>query len=254
MTTGGFHLLSGLIFASFIRNEKYRRVKWGIVFGSIIPDFDILFSMIIYIISGDLGQSAYIHRTFTHGFLAIGILLLGGFLISRIKEDYKWVFMVSLGIAFGMLTHILYDLLDGYVAIFAPFTFERFSLTGWLYRSGAESIYETVFNTQLMNVWTAFDCMSDVIAYLLLWYWATHKAEVKKEQKFAKILLIVSCFSIPYFLTLIFLALTPINAEIHFILCYAYWCLIHCPLSCVLIFIFMRETIQDFSFLDFFNS
>ncbi|TFG00629.1 MAG: metal-dependent hydrolase [Promethearchaeota archaeon] len=250
MTTGGFHLLSGLFFASFIRNEKYRKVKWGIVFGSIIPDIDLIFSMILYLTGADISQSAYIHRTFTHGFLTIGLVVVLGFIISRLWKDHEWIFMVSLGIAFGMLTHVLYDLLDGEVAIFAPFTFNRFSLTSEFYREGATSLYESIFDTSLMSVWTAFDCMSDVIAYLLLWYWATYKGTVEKEKKFAKVLLIVSIISIPYYLILMILAFTPLDPDIHFIICYAYWCIIHCPLSCVLIFIFMRETIQDFSFLD----
>ena len=57
MTMGGLHLLSGLVIASFIRNEKYKKAKWGIVWGSIFPDIDLIASIIIFLITGDLNSA-----------------------------------------------------------------------------------------------------------------------------------------------------------------------------------------------------
>ena len=48
MTTGGLHLLSGLFLASFIKKEKYKKAKWGLVWGSIFPDIDLFLSIIFF--------------------------------------------------------------------------------------------------------------------------------------------------------------------------------------------------------------
>ena len=130
MTTGGLHILSGLVIASFIRNEKYKKAKWGVVWGSIFPDIDIIFSAIIFLATGDLEGAIFVHRTFTHGIFAMGLVPLLGISLSRIKEDWKWLSMFSITFAFGMLTHTFYDLLDGYVSILAPFIWTKYSITG----------------------------------------------------------------------------------------------------------------------------
>ena len=239
---GGLHLLSGLVIASFIRNEKYKKAKWGIVWGSIFPDIDILASIIIFLFTGNLNNAMFIHRTITHGFFAMGLIVPIGFLISRTRTDLKWTFLFSLAFAFGMLTHTFYDLLDGYVAIFAPFSYTKYSIT---------NITDPDLLTlgTFFKVYNSIDGMSDVIFYLPLWYWATRKANITNELKFAKKLLIVSFISIVYFSCLLVLAFTDISVEMHIILVYAYWGIIHLPLSTVIVQIKMRGTIQDFSFL-----
>ena len=244
MTMGGLHLLSGLVFASFIRNEKYKKAKWGIVWGSIFPDIDIIASIIIFLFTGDLNSAIFIHRSVTHGFFAMGLVVLIGFVISRTRTDFKWVFLFSLAFILGLLTHTFYDLLDGYVAIFAPFSYTRYSITG-------VTDPDLLVGSTFFKVYNALDGMSDVIFYLLLWYWATRKANITNELKFAKKLLIVSFVSIAYFGILIVLAFTEISVEMHLILVYAYWGIIHLPLSIIIVQIKMRETIQDFSFMKF---
>ena len=244
MTMGGLHLLSGLVIASFIRNEKYKKAKWGIVWGSIFPDIDLIASIIIFLITGDLNNAIFIHRSITHGFFAMGLVLLIGFLISRTRTDFKWVFLFSIAFGFGILTHTLYDLLDGYVAIFAPFSYTKYSIT---------NITDPDLLTlgTFFKIYNALDGMSDVIFYLLLYYWGTRKANIINELKFAKKLLIVSLISIVYFSCLLVLAFTDISVEMHLIFVYAYWGIIHLPLSIIIVQIKMRETIQDFSFLKF---
>ena len=101
MTTGGLHILSGLVIASFIRNEKYKKAKWGLVWGSIFPDIDVIASVIVFLITGDLEGAVFIHRTVTHGFFAMGLVLLIGGIISRTKEDWKWVSMFSIAFFFS---------------------------------------------------------------------------------------------------------------------------------------------------------
>jgi len=243
MTTGGFHLLSGLIIASFIRDEKYKKAKWGIVWGSIFPDIDLIASIIIYLLTRDFNSAVFIHRSITHGFFAVGLVVVIGFIISRTRQDFNWVFLFSLAFGFGMLTHILYDLLDWYVAIFAPFSYTRYSITGI-------TDPNLLVGGTFFKVWNAFDAMSDVIFYLLLWYWATRKANITNELKFAKKLLILSYISVAYFGFLIVLAFTDISVEMHYILIFALWGTIYLPLSTIYVHIKMRETIQDFSFLE----
>jgi len=250
MTTGGLHILSGLVIASFIRNEKYKKAKWGLVWGSIFPDIDVIDSVIVFLITGDLEGAVFIHRTFTHGFFAMGLVLLIGVIISQTKEDLRWVLLFSIAFVFGMITHTLYDLLDGYVAILAPFTFTKYSITGPILGYQTNTIYITAFNETYYKAWNAFDLMSDSLVYLILWYWSTHKANIEKEQKFAKILLIVSLIGIVYFGFLFGLAFTDISVIMHLALIYVVWVLIFLPFTTVLIHIKLRDTIQDFSFLD----
>ncbi|MFW9899327.1 MAG: metal-dependent hydrolase [Candidatus Thorarchaeota archaeon] len=251
MTTGGLHILSGLIIASFIRNEKYKKAKWGLVWGSIFPDIDLIATAIMFLITGDLEGSIYIHRTVTHGFFAMGLVLLIGVIISRTREDLRWISMFSIAFAFGMLTHTFYDLLDGYVSILAPFIWTKYSITGSILGYQTNTIYITAFNDTGYKAWNAFDVMSDALIYLLLWYWATHKANIPKEQKFSKILLIVALIGIAYFGVLFGLAFTDISVDMHLVLIYIVWILLFLPFTTVLIHIKLRKTIQDFSFLEF---
>lgn len=250
MTTGGIHILSGLVIGSFIRNEKYKKAKWGLVWGSIFPDIDIIATVIVFLITGNIEGAVFIHRTVTHGFFAIGLVLLIGFLISRTKEDLKWVSMFSIFFTLGMLTHTVYDLLDGYVSILAPFIWTKYSITGSILGYQRNTIYATAFNDTGYKAWNAFDVMSDGFIYLILWYWATHKTQIPREQRFAKILLIVALIGIAYFGVLFGLAFTDISVDMHLLLIYIVWVLLFLPFTTLLIHIKLRGTIQEFSFLD----
>jgi len=246
MTMGGFHLLSGLVISSFIRNKKYKKAKWGIIWGSIFPDIDLIASIVIFLITGDLNSAGFVHRSWTHGFFAIGLIIMIGFIISLIRED-KHIMLFFLMFAVGMVTHITYDLLDGYVALLAPFSFIRYSIIGIDFQTSIEDTY--------IKVWNAFDGMSDALFfYLPLWYWANHKANNTSEINFAKKLLILSVISIAYYGFLLGLAFTDISVEMHLILVYGYMGIINCSLSIIIVQIKMKETIQDFSFLKLKNS
>ena len=251
MTTGGLHILSGLFIASFIRNEKHKKAKWGLVWGSIFPDIDIIATAIIFLITGDIEGAVFFHRTVTHGFFAMGLVLLIGIIISLTKEDLRWISMFSIAFAFGMLTHTFYDLLDGYVSILAPFSWTKYSITGAILGYQTNTIYMYALNDTYYKAWNAFDVMSDALVYLLVWYWATHKANIPKEQGFSKILLIVALIGIAYFGFLFGLAFTNISVDMHLLLIYVVWTLLFLPFTTLLIHIKLRGTIQDFSFLDF---
>lgn len=246
MTTGGLHLLSGLVLASFIRNEKYKKAKWGLIWGSIFPDIDLFASIITFLVSQDFTSADFFHRSFTHGFFAMGLVLIIGLIIglstSKTHENRRWLAWFFLAFFFGMLTHTIYDLLDGYVAIFAPFSYERYSFTGF------DKL--ATFGDTYMKVWNAWDAMSDVIFFLIIWYWSTHITNFSNEQSFAKKILIFSLFFIGYQGTLLIVAFTNISVDMHFVLVYLVWGTLSLPLSSTIAHIKMKETIQDFSFLD----
>ncbi|MBD3342566.1 MAG: hypothetical protein GF353_25930 [Candidatus Lokiarchaeota archaeon] len=246
MTTGGLHLLSGLAIASFIRNEKYKKAKWGLIWGSIFPDIDLFLSIIAFLVTQDFEQADFLHRSFTHGFFAMGLVLIVGLIVSRTNESRKWLFMFTISFVFGMLTHTFYDLLDGYVAILAPFSFERYSITGFDFHTALGDTY--------MKVWNAWDAMSDSIFFLVLWFWSNRKLDIPNEKPFGKKLFIFSLIFIGYFGIMMVIAFTAISVDMHFVLVYLVWGPLSLPLSSIIAHIKMKETIQNFSFLDILKS
>ncbi|MFX0070908.1 MAG: metal-dependent hydrolase, partial [Candidatus Hermodarchaeota archaeon] len=216
--------------------------KWGLVWGSIFPDIDLIASIIWFLFTQDFDSAGFLHRSYTHGFFTMGLVLIVGQIASRTRSDWKWVSMFSIAFSIGMFSHVFYDLLDGYVAVLAPFSFERYSITGF--------DFETALGATGVKIWNAWDAMSDVIFFLTLWYWSTHKTKIPNEQSFAKKLYILSFIFIVYFGILMGVAFTNISVEMHFILIYLLWGPVSLPLSSIIAQIKMRETIQDFSFLD----
>ncbi|MHA1552422.1 MAG: metal-dependent hydrolase [Candidatus Heimdallarchaeaceae archaeon] len=119
---GGVHLLSGLIIASLSKKKAF---KLGAVIGAILPDIDIFLIGPFYFVYG--ASVAELHRTFTHSLLSV--ILLGGLIASLsfvpfIKKRYPDFDFVGLGlgIAFGMLVHIILDMFYFYgIQVFWPF-------------------------------------------------------------------------------------------------------------------------------------
>ncbi|MCG3223919.1 MAG: metal-dependent hydrolase [Candidatus Heimdallarchaeota archaeon] len=119
---GGVHLLSGLIIASLSKKKEF---KLGAVIGAILPDIDIFLIGPFYFVYG--ASVAELHRTFTHSLLSV--IVLGGLIASLsfvpfIKKrfpDFDFV-SLGLGIAFGMLVHIILDMFYFYgIQVFWPF-------------------------------------------------------------------------------------------------------------------------------------
>ncbi len=119
---GGVHLLSGLIIASLSKRKEF---KLGAVIGAILPDIDIFLIGPFYFVYG--ASVAELHRTFTHSLLSV--IVLGGLIASLsfvpfIKKRYPDFDFVALGlgIAFGMLVHIILDMFYFYgIQVFWPF-------------------------------------------------------------------------------------------------------------------------------------
>jgi len=84
-------------------------MRFGIVWGSLIPDVDLLISIVIIAAGGGMQQALAPHRTPTHSFLTILALALVGLLLWKTTVS-KSVGGGLFGISIGMLVHIVFDL------------------------------------------------------------------------------------------------------------------------------------------------
>jgi membrane-bound metal-dependent hydrolase YbcI (DUF457 family) len=86
-----------------------RTMRFGIVWGSLIPDVDLLISIIIIAAGGNMQQALAPHRTLTHSFFTILAIALIGLLLWKTALS-KSVGGGLFGIAIGMFAHVLFDL------------------------------------------------------------------------------------------------------------------------------------------------
>jgi membrane-bound metal-dependent hydrolase YbcI (DUF457 family) len=105
-----------------------RTMRFGIVWGSLIPDVDLLISIIIIAAGGNMQQALAPHRTLTHSFFTILAIALIGLLLWKTALS-KSVGGGLFGIAIGMFAHVLFDLpYEVGVSFFWPLVFQRFGL------------------------------------------------------------------------------------------------------------------------------
>ena len=91
MAQSGIHAFSGIILS-----KKFKYEKWlipSIIFGSILPDIDVLFSAMAFLFGAGIENAESIHRTFTHSIFSTIIIY---FIFLSIK-----VFVDSILISFG---------------------------------------------------------------------------------------------------------------------------------------------------------
>ena len=119
MPPTGFHGLIGLLLAGKLtKNES----KVGIAFGSVFPDLDLVGSALIFILTQDQKMTIFFHRSVTHSFVIMTLILIFGVLISVIKAESPFnIKQFTLALVVGMLIHATIDLfyLDG-VALLWP--------------------------------------------------------------------------------------------------------------------------------------
>jgi membrane-bound metal-dependent hydrolase YbcI (DUF457 family) len=103
-------------------------MRFGIVWGSLIPDVDLLISIIIIAAGGNMQQALAPHRTLTHSFFTILALALIGLLLWKTAVS-KSVGTGLFGIAIGMFAHVLFDLpYEVGVSFLWPLIPQRFGL------------------------------------------------------------------------------------------------------------------------------
>lgn len=121
---GGIHILiGGLVLASFFKRKE---LKLGIVFGALLPDFDVFITAIVYLVAGQ-EASENIHRGPTHSFLVaaiLAILIISLGFIPFVKKKWDYDFLgFGLGLGLAMILHDIFDLFWLFGAqIFWPFS------------------------------------------------------------------------------------------------------------------------------------
>lgn len=117
MAQAGIHALVGMVVKPLSKNRQ--GLLLGVILGNLLPDADSLLVAAATI----MGSSTEgLHRTFTHSFITVGVLLAGFYLVGVVTGN-KSVTNLGIGLAIGIVMHILLDLLvwfDG-VQVFWPF-------------------------------------------------------------------------------------------------------------------------------------
>jgi len=213
----GIHFLVNFAIAGAVtyvlRSKASRTVlaalSYGLIFGSVIPDTDLIVSSLSFLVTFDTAAGKLIHRTLTHSVFGIGPIILLGligllFLVRKQKKDeqstfsfinrkYLYTFILALGI--GMTLHTALDLfyLVGVKALF-PLSAAEF-LIGPFRKEN--------LSTSLNNLINGIDFMADTIYFMLVFYLAyRYKTNLKKKKFLPYITVINLIIFIP--LTLIF--------------------------------------------------
>ena len=134
MVWTGLHGLVGIGVALATRgrtvlgDDGTRTMRFGIVWGPILPDVDLLVSIVIIAAGGNMQQALAPHRTLTHSLFTILAIALIGLLLWRIGVS-KSIGGGLFGIAVGMFLHVLLDLpYEVGVSFLWPLATQRFGL------------------------------------------------------------------------------------------------------------------------------
>jgi len=171
-----------------------RTMRFGIVWGSILPDIDLLISIIIIAAGGNMQQALAPHRTLTHSFFTMLALALIGLLLWKTAIS-KSVGGGLFGIAIGMFAHVLLDLpYEVGVSFLWPLTSQRFGLF-W----------------SLPGVWAYLDQTLDFL-FAAVFFYALHRL-AKKYQMRSRLLIPAAVASIVAFLVMVAYDLTAPSAS-----------------------------------------
>ena len=171
-----------------------RTMRFGIVWGSLIPDVDLLISIIIIAVGGNTQQALAPHRTLTHSFFTILALALIGLLLWKTAVS-KSVGGGLFGIALGMFAHVLFDLpYEVGVSFLWPLISQRFGLF-W----------------SLPGIWAYLDQTVDFLFAAIVFY-ALHRL-AKKYQMRSRLLVPAAVASVIAFLVMVAYDLTAPSAS-----------------------------------------
>lgn len=189
---GGIHvLIGGLVLASFFKRKE---LKLGIVFGALLPDFDIFIQAIVYLAAGQ-EASENIHRGPTHSFLIaaiLAILIVSLGFIPFIKKKWNYDFLgFGIGLGFAMIVHDILDLfwLSG-AQIFWPFSKEFI---------GFPLVPKESLSTLAAKLVTTTDLYLDIFFLYIPMIFLAYKMGVHKKLRIPYIV-----YSVIYFATVTF--------------------------------------------------
>ncbi|SVC69556.1 uncharacterized protein METZ01_LOCUS322410 [marine metagenome] len=106
MAQAGLHAIIGYQTKRIIPYEK--RIIPAIIFGSMLPDIDIIVVGIGSLFNNLMVAEKLFHRTFTHSFFTLIFVYLFFAILSELKKNPTFK-SVGKGIAIGMLIHYLTD-------------------------------------------------------------------------------------------------------------------------------------------------
>ena len=171
-----------------------RTMRFGIVWGSLISDVDLLISIIIIAAGGNMQQALAPHRTLTHSFFTILALALIGLLLWKTAVN-RSVGGGLFGIAIGMFVHVLFDLpYEVGVSFLWPLISQRFGLF-W----------------SLPEIWAYLDQTADFL-FAAIFFYALHSL-AKKYQMRSRLLVPAAVASIIAFLVMVAYDLTAPSAS-----------------------------------------
>ncbi len=235
MAPTGFHGLLGLFLASRI-NPKHKNTRIGVVWGSVMPDLDIIGSVLIFIFTGgNFELSIAFHRSITHSLVIMLFLIVFVYIIQLFSEKSKLIyFPFIIGLIGGMLIHVVLDMFyfDG-VTLFFPFQSmgDRITIIPFTYRD-----LSPVYNSLSAKIIGTLDGHFEIVFYLvfsslavklktdttLSFNWKTKKIKInqwpRKLQYFSYFLIVQLLF----FLILAFLSIEwiPLDRDMFIILLY----------------------------------
>jgi len=200
MVWTGLHGLVGIGIAlatkgrTILGDVGTRTMRFGIVWGSIVPDIDLLISIVIIAAGGNMQQALAPHRTLTHSFFTMLALALIGLVLWKTAVS-KSVGGGLFGIAIGMFAHVLLDLpYEVGVSFLWPLTSQRFG-----------------FFWSLPGVWAYLDQTLDFL-FAAVFFYALHRL-AKKYQVQGRLLIPAAVASIIAFLVMVAYDLTGPSAS-----------------------------------------
>lgn len=166
MAPTGFHGLLGLILASLFE-KKHQYIRIGLVIGSVIPDLDILGSVLIFLLTANTELTIAFHRSVTHSLVLITLILVVGYLANlKFVSANTIYFPFTKGLAIGMVLHVILDLFyfDG-VTLFWPFQplGERIVVLPFTYED-----LSPAFNSLTSKIIGTLDGHFELVFYLML--------------------------------------------------------------------------------------
>lgn len=169
MPPTGFHGLLGLLITGKINS---RPGKVGMAWGSVFPDIDLIGSVIALLLTQDEEFTINIHRSFTHSFIVMGLILAIGFILPRLTTmNYPNLLPFIVGLVAGMFFHAVSDLFYlGGVALFWPLQplNERITIIEYTFNN-----LSPAYNDLLAKVIATLDGGFESIYFLIFIFLAT---------------------------------------------------------------------------------
>jgi len=120
MPQAGLHGLSGMAVSKFAGKREW--LLLGIILGTMLPDMDNIAVAVVTVAKMDPHG---LHRTFTHSFFLVVVVMLVFYVISMVTKQSRWN-NLGIGLGIGVTMHILLDLLGWFngVYILWPINYE----------------------------------------------------------------------------------------------------------------------------------